>query len=412
MDRYFSLWLGLLLAGTAAPAAAQMNHGATMESPACALLSAPSLGCSTTVTPTFDRSGKLWLAWTWRGGIYVNGSSDQGATFSPPIKVASPDAALDDGGDSRPKIVIVEDRSVIVTYTIKGASPYSGVVMVARSEDGGRTFLPSTPISDEATPTSQRFEAISLDKQNRLTIVWLDKRDRTLSEGKRQPGAALYMAQSEDGGRNFGPNHRLAGPTCECCRVAMAPDTDGSPIVVWRALFAPNIRDHVLGRIGSKGMAPPTKISEDMWALDACPHHGPSVSVAANGVYDVTWYTGGERRKGVFYSRSDDGGKSFSPPMAVGGESAAHPQVLSQGKVVFLAWKEFRSGVSHARVMSSEDGGRSWSAPRTAATAANASDLPVLLGDGKWAYLSWKSLEEGYRLVQLGPVAVNGEAHP
>jgi hypothetical protein len=51
--------------------------------------------------------------------------------------------------------------------------------------------------------------------------------------------------------------------------------------------------------------------------------------------------------------------------------------------------------------MASRDGGATWSAPRKAASSADNSDHPFLVGDGQRAYLSWNTLKEGYRLIEV-----------
>lgn len=53
--------------------------------------------------------------------------------------------------------------------------------------------------------------------------------------------------------------------------------------------------------------------------------------------------------------------------------------------------------------MTSHDGGRTWGKPRTVASAANASDHPLLIARQASVYLSWLTMKEGYRLIALEP---------
>jgi len=73
------------------------------------------------------------------------------------------------------------------------------------------------------------------------------------------------------------------------------------------------------------------RISEDDWQIAACPHQGPSLSIGQDGTYHVVWYTNGKKRKGLFYARSKDGGKTFSEPLPVGkpGKGPSRPYVLT-----------------------------------------------------------------------------------
>jgi hypothetical protein len=51
--------------------------------------------------------------------------------------------------------------------------------------------------------------------------------------------------------------------------------------------------------------------------------------------------------------------------------------------------------------MVSHDSGSTWSAPRVVAQTADASDHPLLVTDGRHAFLSWQTRAQGYRLIEL-----------
>ncbi|MBI5627025.1 MAG: exo-alpha-sialidase, partial [Nitrosomonadales bacterium] len=163
-----------------------------------------------------------------------------------------------------------------------------------------------------------------------------------------------------------------------------------------------NIRDHALVKLDGK-MAP-VRLSNENWNVAACPHHGPSLSIASDGVYHATWFSNAPERHGLFYANSSDQGKTFSSPLNFGNFEAqpAHPFVLSLGKRVYLAWKEFDGESTGIFGMNSSDGGKSWSAPKKLANTSEVSDWPLLIGDGGRAYLSWNTRNEGYRLIEIG----------
>lgn len=178
-------------------------------------------------------------------------------------------------------------------------------------------------------------------------------------------------------------------------------DTDGVPVAAWRHVYGKNVRDHAIARLDAN--ATPLRISRDDWEVDACPHHGPALSIGTDGSYHATWFTNGKNRQGLFYARSLDKGAHFSTPLNFGNEDAqaAHPYVLSTGKAVYLAWKEFDGKISSIRLMHSADNGANWSAPKSVAESADASDHPLLIAHGEHAYLSWNTLREGYRLIDV-----------
>ncbi|MDH5614823.1 MAG: glycoside hydrolase, partial [Gammaproteobacteria bacterium] len=217
-------------------------------------------------------------------------------------------------------------------------------------------------------------------------------------------GAALYYAVSTDGGKSFSKNKKVIDYSCQCCRVVMAIDNDQLPVIVWRHIFGDNIRDHALVKFDNQTQAGKVqRVSYDNWQVDACPHHGPDISISKNGSYHLAWFNNAPQRHGLFYARTDDQGKSFSEPLSFGNYNAqaAHPQVLSKGDNIFLAWKEFDGKQSILFMMRSSDAGKSWSTPHIIAKTAGGSDHPLLIADNKNVYSVWHRLGQDYQLFPL-----------
>ena len=362
------------------------------------MLAKPSLA----VTAAFDENGRLWQITTRNRHLYVSHSDDRGATLSVPVKVnAEPEDILGDG-ENRPKIV-ARKGMIYVSYTQGLTSPMSGNIRFSRSLDGGRSFSVPATVNDNREMISHRFEAMGVNDRGQVFLAWLDKRDLATAQrkGGKYNGAAVYYAVSDDGGTTFRTNIKAADYSCECCRVAMAMDTDGTPVIAWRHIFGKNVRDHAMLRLDGKSQL--VRLSQDNWEVNACPHHGPAVSIARDGVYHFAWFDNAPERHGLFYANSSDQGKSFSSPISFGNfkAQAAHPYVLSLGKRVSIVWKEFDGETTSINLIQSGDGGRLWSAPRKIASTADTSDHPMLIGDGEKAYLSWNTVKEGYRLLDL-----------
>ena len=148
------------------------------------------------------------------------------------------------------------------------------------------------------------------------------------------------------------------------------------------------------------------RASHDDWRVDGCPHHGPALSIGPDGVYHLAWFTGAPGRAGLYYRRSHDQGQRILPRRSPFGNvdaQPARPQVLSLGKRVVLAWKEFDGQSSLVRAMASQDGGTTWPAPETLARTAGASDHPQLLLDRGRVFLGWQTVNEGFRLREVAP---------
>ena len=306
-------------------------------------------------------------------------------------------------GENRPKLAFGKHGEVYVSWTQSLDVPFAGHVRFAHSRDGGKTFSTPITVNDDRAPISHRFDSLIVDGAGRVHLVWLDKRAKDAAGGA-YAGIALYHAVSTDGGKSFSANRKLADHTCECCRIALALDTDGVPVALWRHVFDKNTRDHALLRLD--GVSPMMRASHDDWRVDGCPHHGPALSIGPDGAYHLAWFTGAPGRAGAFYyRRSHDRGKELHRAHRVSATSmrSPRPQVLSLGKRVVLAWKEFDGQSSLVRAMASQDGGTTWPAPETLARTAGASDHPQLLLDRGRVFLGWQTVNEGFRLREVAP---------
>jgi hypothetical protein len=355
-------------------------------------------------TGTFDNNGRLWLATVRNGHIALSHSDNQGKNFSNEARVNPDPEFIAADGENRPKIAFGARGEVYVSWTQSLETPFSGNIRFSRSLDGGRTFSAPITINDNRDAISHRFDVLGVNRRGDIHIAWLDKRDASAAEqgGVKFSGVSLYYAVSTDNGNSFSANYKMMDHTCECCRIAMDMDMDGVPVILWRHVFDGNVRDHALLRLD--GISSLQHVSNDGWHIDACPHHGPALSISNDGAYHIAWFTNAPLRHGLFYARSVDQGKRFSAPRAFGNNDAqaGHAHILSRGTSVFIVWKEFDGTTTGIQMMRSDDNGSTWSAPVKVGASAGASDHPLLIADRDRVYLSWNTMKDGYRLIALG----------
>jgi hypothetical protein len=354
------------------------------------------------VNATFDAQGQLWVASVKDGHVLVSHSADLGKTYSAEVMVNLAPEAVAAEGENRPKILVAGNGNIYISYTMSLATPYAGNVRFSRSVDGGKSFAAPLTVNDNLESFTHRFDSMGVNGRGQIYIAWLDKRDAAAAHSEKYSGISVYYAVSDDEGQSFKANIKAADHSCECCRIAMAMDTDDYPVIVWRNIYETNIRDHALLKLDGK--TAPQRLSFDNWNIAACPHHGPSLSITSDGVYHASWFNNAPKRHGLFYAYSKDHGKTFSEPLNFGkfDAQAAHPSVYSQGSHVYLVWKQFDGASTGILGMHSMDGGKSWSAPNELANTSDISDSPMLVGFGASAYLSWNTKNEGYRLIEAG----------
>lgn len=397
---------------SAAPANSGHDTPSTKPAP-CNDPEAPAaLECALAPTAIFDANGRLWVVWALGGHVYLSYSDDQGASFSAPVPVNRVPERVAADGENRPKVIIGPAREIFVSWTMRLPKPYSGDVRFARSTDGGNSFSLPLTINDNRDLTSHRFESLGINARGELFLAWLDKRDQVAKAKAGEPyrGAALYYTVSTDGGVSFRPNRKIADHTCECCRTAMAFDPTGNPVIAWRHVFEDNIRDHAVTRLSGFEPGPVQRLSFDQWQIDACPHHGPAIDIAKDGTWHTVWFNNAPQRHGLFYAQATANGTTLSTPLPFGryDAGAAHPDVLVLNERVYLAWKEFNGTQTEVLVMQSHDGGKTWSQPSIAATAAGASDHPFLIADGRQSYLVWHRRGLTYQPIPLAAEHAHG----
>lgn len=354
----------------------------------------------------FAPDGRLWRADVRQGVIELAASDDFGQRFAAPVKVNATAEAIAADGENRPQLVFGPQGEIGVGWTQSLPQPFSGHARFSWSRDGGKSWSTPQTINDDAAPISHRFVVLDWSCKG-LIAVWLDARDKTAAKAKKHDyrGSALYSAAFDPASGRFGANRKLADYSCECCRVALAHDPDGTPVALWRHVFPGNIRDHALQRLD--GASPLQRVSFDQWQIDACPHHGPSLSIAGNGTRHLVWFNQGRAPQMLFYGRMAAGSDKPADVVGIGNPDAqaAHPAVLAAEQRVLLAWKEFDGKQSAIRVQQSTDGGKSWSAPRTALEGAGQSDHPQLLRWQQRVFLIWNMAEGGLKVVELSPLS-------
>lgn len=384
--------------------AAKHDHQAAKKG-ICADAKAPPLSqCAETVTAAFDGKGVLWTAWTNNDFIYVQSSPDKGVTFSAPVKVNAVAEAVAAKGESRPKIKLDNHGNVYLSWVLTLDKKRDTYVRFSRSTDGGQHFSEPVTVNDNLEIIRHRFDSMAIGKNGEIFIAWLDARETEAAKkaGQEFKGLSVYYAWSDDGGKHFHPNKSVADHACECCRIDTAIASDNTPVIAWRHIFDGRIRDHALVKF--KDWNTPgelQRLSRENWEIDACPHHGPGLSIADSGAYHAVWFSNSTTQKGLFYAHSTDAGHSFSEPVNFGNAGASHPHVLALGGQVAVTWQEFDGKNNNVQVMKSADAGKTWSKPEVMAQTAEMIDEPFLVGDGQAIYLSWHAPQQGYQLKRL-----------
>jgi hypothetical protein len=391
-------------------AIAQMDHSSHMgkggsSKPANSCVSI-GLECANAATPFLDTDGSLFLVWTAGGVVSVAKSQDLGKSFAQVVVVAEHGKSLDAGGDARPQVVADKSGNVFIAYAFFKDSNWNAQVNMVRSVDGGKTFgQPQSIVSDAS---SQRFPSLAITPGGSLFLSWIDKRlvAAAKNNGEKRLGGSIAYAFSNDFGKTFQPEKIANENSCECCRIGAAADLKGGVAIIYRAIFPGGVRDHAIQRISESNLGKIHRVSHDEWKTDACPHHGPSITISQSGKIHTAWFTQGKARQGVFYASSNNDRLNFSSPMRLGGadDNISRPYLLAIGKSVWLVWKSFDGEKNSIYLRRSDDEGVTWTSPQVVVSAGGYSDHPLLVRQNDEVFLSWLTRNDGYQLIPLGGV--------
>ena len=206
-----------------------------------------------------------------------------------------------------------------------GPATYAYDVVVSQSHDGGSTWsAPSSP-HDDGTQSEHGFVSSFVDdgdtsNDGSVGLIWLDGR-KTLNESTGNPldnGMTLRAAFIDPDGQLHG-QQIVDDLVCDCCQTDVAV-ADSGPVAVFRDRSPDEIRDIYVSRFVDGQWEEPLPLANDRWQIAACPVNGPAI-VADGDRVAVTWFSAANNHPVVRVALSDDGGRTFGPPIEIAAEN-------------------------------------------------------------------------------------------
>ena len=276
--------------------------------------------------------------------ILFSRSTDSGATFSAPMNLSK-----SSGYSFNPRIAVDAFGSINVVW--EDNTPGNQDIFFSRSTDGGATFTAPKNLSNDHPDSVD--PQVALDASGNINVVW---RNRDITFG-------IFYARSTDGGANFSTPVNLAANVSGSLAPQVALETNGNIDVVWQDDFNSQ-SDVSFSRSADKGLtfSAAKSLSSKSFA--------PQISVDAKANINVTWLSNSAAAGtlDVFFSRSTDSGVTFSNPKNIsnGPADSGNPQVGGdQNGNIFVAWNRMvppsvNNDIFFSR---STDGGITFSAP-------------------------------------------------
>jgi hypothetical protein len=281
--------------------------------------------------------------------IYLVNSTDGGESFSPPVRVNNIAGDATKSPWTSTKIVLGPNNEIYVLWQVIDESNKefkygTSSLRLAKSLDGGATFLPTTrPAND--TVGEKAFFDLAVSKNNSLFITYLDSFSNVTNYDISYPSEAKLL-RSFDGGQSFEGPIVIDETSCDCCKTAAVTADNNEVYILWRhanhtaketysngsnpynyedklgeGVIYEVIRDIYITHSNDSGKAesfvPAIRIHADNWYMNGCPSAGPALGFDSKGVLHVSWFTGGGAMPGTYYANSTDSGNNFSKPLPV-----------------------------------------------------------------------------------------------
>ncbi len=201
------------------------------------------------------------------------------------------------------------------------------------------------------------------------------------------PGRQILLRRSTDGGRDFDPPRPLAPHAAGTRAAAIGAEAGGAVVLVWqgRVQGRPGV---VFTRSTDGGR---TFSLPRLVATGARERQVPAVALAEGAIY-LAWRDRVAGRWEILFARSTDGGETFSPPLNVSRTpgSANVPAIAASGRGrIVVAWQDTRAGTPQIFMARSADGGVTFSAPANVSGTSGFAHLPALASRPDRTFLVW-----------------------
>lgn len=323
-------------------------------------------------------------------------SVDGGKSFSTPVQLNEKAGDVWGFSVSKPRVVVGANGTVHIFYPGNDVNPSNGkpeaVALYTRSTDGGRSFTKPQRLNEMGRTDASDFVhgglthahvfgTVAADGKGNVYALWIDTRDMA----KEGDSGKVFMAISRNDGQSFERDREiLPADVCPCCQLTAFVDTRGRLYVGSRQVEG-KFRDSVVmvSADGGKSFSPRQRVVGTRWEIEGCPLK-PTQVVAIDNTIIAAYYTAGEQPPGVYLTRSNDGGKSWSKPELAhpGAVTSDAPVFALAGRTLHMFWHaKMADGVRRVFTRSSTNLGASFGAiSELPAPAGSTAQLPAVAG--------------------------------
>ena len=307
--------------------------------------------------------GTLAVVWVDQGrkDVFLQRLDADGARRGEPLNVSRSAGTF----SWLPRIVAAPGRPerlfVLWQEIVFSGGSHGGEILIARSGDGGASF--SEPLNLSRSAAGDGKGRINREVWHNGSLDLAAGADGSVYAAWTEYEGALRFARSPEGEtfsvKKLAESRPARGPS-------LAAGANGTVYLAW-TVGDDDAADIRLAKSsdGGASFGAPLIVERSKGYSDA-----PRIAVDAGGVVHLAYAesTGGPfERYRVRYARSTDGGRTFQPSRPVSDMNGAFPSLaVDDRNSVYVLWELFESHRSRPRGLGfsvSRDGGRSFSAP-------------------------------------------------
>lgn len=263
----------------------------------------------------------------------------------------TPAKGLQVHAESMAKVGISKNGIIYAVYrrkTPNGKSRFGGHIYYSLSKDMGNSWTKEQQLVTDSTSTSQAFFDLALLPDGELGLIWLDSRKPI---AKTEKGKSIYFAKTIND-KGFNNEKAIIGSTCECCRTELYIDSNKNINIAYRNLIEKGevehdgkgdteIRDmyYSISNDTGKTFSEPIAISEDNWHINGCPHTGPTLAYSDKELAAV-WFTAANDYAALFFTKKNNDDSTFSKRKLLSNKGR-HPQMISFNTDFYVVYEAY-----------------------------------------------------------------------
>jgi len=282
-----------------------------------------------------------------------------------------------------PSITALNDGTLLAEWI---ENPKKGseaeFLYLSLSHDGVKWTPPVLAHKDRSMVQHGLASAIS-SGDHEASVFWLEA-----LQGEDGPVALKRTVLSTDG--KILKEEALDPDVCACCPTSVVKTAKGL-MVAYRDHTASDIRDIAVLRFENGKWSTSKIIYPDSWKINACPTNAAATAAKGDHVA-VSWYTAANNSPVVKMVSSEDGGATFTKPLLIStGRAFGYTSiVLDDNGNAIVSWLE-SSGSGNAKILARQVSKAGAAGPVVTITEGPRESLgyPHLLANGKDTFLAW-----------------------